>query len=260
MGPSLQWYPLDIYLAQFSLFAQLNSTSENVGIVTDRPFGSPVNFRVNLDKKSSRNTDQGLYIRLDVRRSGAVKLLVFIIVLANWLATIAFLWITVAALLWPESVVKEMFVIPIATLFAFTSVRANMPGAPAGFGAFMDFVGILPNLASMAIFSATLLFVILIRRTRTDVQEGDDESIYTRVGRLEEHKRASMPLTSPPTSPFPVFEKDRMSTVNSRRTPQRAVSGLGVPTPVVATNGESVTQPVHSEETSAPVVANTDSV
>ena len=36
--------------------------------------------------------------------------------------------------MWPEKVVKEMFVIPVATLFAFTSVRANMPGAPQGFG------------------------------------------------------------------------------------------------------------------------------
>ena len=29
---------------------------------------------------------------------------------------------------------KELFVIPIASLFAFTSVRSNMPGAPPGFG------------------------------------------------------------------------------------------------------------------------------
>ena len=49
-------------------------------------------------------------------------------------ASIAFLWITVASLLWPEEVVKELFVIPIAALFAFTSVRSNMPGAPKGFG------------------------------------------------------------------------------------------------------------------------------
>ena len=50
------------------------------------------------------------------------------------IASIAFLWITVASLLWPEEVVKELFVIPIAALFAFTSVRSNMPGAPKGFG------------------------------------------------------------------------------------------------------------------------------
>jgi hypothetical protein len=51
------------------------------------------------------------------------------------LVTIAFLWLTVAVLVWPErDVGREMFVVPIATLFAFTSVRMNMPGAPAGFG------------------------------------------------------------------------------------------------------------------------------
>jgi len=44
------------------------------------------------------------------------------------------LWITVASFIWPEDVVKELFVIPIAALFAFTTVRSNMPGAPPGFG------------------------------------------------------------------------------------------------------------------------------
>lgn len=48
--------------------------------------------------------------------------------------TIAFMWITVASVIWPEGVVKELFVIPIASLFAFTAVRSNMPGAPSGFG------------------------------------------------------------------------------------------------------------------------------
>ncbi|KAF8994993.1 hypothetical protein BDQ17DRAFT_1330844 [Cyathus striatus] len=32
---------------------------------------------------------------------------------------------------------KEVFAIPIATLFTFTSLRGMMPGAPSGFGATM---------------------------------------------------------------------------------------------------------------------------
>jgi hypothetical protein len=32
---------------------------------------------------------------------------------------------------------SEMFVVPVGALFAFTAVRANFPGAPAGFGLFM---------------------------------------------------------------------------------------------------------------------------
>jgi hypothetical protein len=42
--------------------------------------------------------------------------------------------ITVACMLWHEAVVKDMFILPLSALFAFTSVRANMPGAPQGFG------------------------------------------------------------------------------------------------------------------------------
>jgi hypothetical protein len=48
--------------------------------------------------------------------------------------TVAFLWITVAAFIWEAQIVTEMFVLPVGALFAFTSVRANLPGAPAGFG------------------------------------------------------------------------------------------------------------------------------
>ena len=52
-------------------------------MITNAPFGSPVNFKVNVDQENSVNTDQGLYLHLDVRRSGAVRLLVIFIVLAN---------------------------------------------------------------------------------------------------------------------------------------------------------------------------------
>jgi hypothetical protein len=34
-----------------------------------------------------------------------------------------------------DKIVAEMFVLPIGTLFAFTAVRTNFPGAPEGFGA-----------------------------------------------------------------------------------------------------------------------------
>ena len=75
------------YFAQFSLFAQLNSTNTSVGIITNSPFGNPVNFRMRLDKNLSQSTDEGVYLRLDVRRSIAVRLLVMFIVLANCTST-----------------------------------------------------------------------------------------------------------------------------------------------------------------------------
>ena len=51
------------------------------------------------------------------------------------IVTAAFLWLSIACLLWHnERIIKEMFVLPVTALFAFTTVRANLPGAPAGFG------------------------------------------------------------------------------------------------------------------------------
>jgi uncharacterized protein YqhQ len=50
------------------------------------------------------------------------------------IVTIVFLWITIACVMWHESIIKDMFTLPIAALFAFTSIRQNLPGAPAGFG------------------------------------------------------------------------------------------------------------------------------
>lgn len=47
----------------------------------------------------------------------------------------AFLIISAATLAYPNPrIYGEMFVLPIGVLFAFTSIRANLPGAPAGFG------------------------------------------------------------------------------------------------------------------------------
>ncbi|KAJ7148490.1 hypothetical protein C8R43DRAFT_1009152 [Mycena crocata] len=161
---SLQAYPYDVYLFQISMFAQLASTNASVGIVLEQSFGIPINFDIILDKSTSTNTDEGMLLNFTVSRSKAVVSLVILIVVANWLVTIAFLWITVAAFIWNEDIVAEMFVLPIGALFAFTSVRSNLPGAPAGFGAVVDYYGILPNLGLMTLFSAILLFGVLYRR------------------------------------------------------------------------------------------------
>ena len=51
------------------------------------------------------------------------------------LTAAVFLIISAATLVYrPHEIYSEMFVVPVSALFAFTSVRANFPGAPAGFG------------------------------------------------------------------------------------------------------------------------------
>ncbi|KAK7020333.1 hypothetical protein R3P38DRAFT_3358150 [Favolaschia claudopus] len=161
---SIQAYPFDEYFLLILMWARLANTNESVGISFDQSFGTPINFELKLDTHTSVNNAVGLQLLYTVSRSTGVKALVIIIVVANWLVTIAFLWITVASFMWDHAIVAEMFVVPIATLFAFTSVRANLPGAPTGFGAVVDYYGILPNLALITLFSAILLLQVLYRR------------------------------------------------------------------------------------------------
>ncbi|KAK7039884.1 hypothetical protein R3P38DRAFT_2696005 [Favolaschia claudopus] len=161
---SLQAYPFDLYFFQASMFAQLADTNQSAGIVLAKSFGTPINFDVRLNSTGSQNNEHGFLLQFNVSRSAAVISLVVIIVIANWLVTIAFLWITVAAFIWDHEIVAEMFVLPIATLFAFTSVRGSLPGAPTGFGAVVDYYGILPNLGLITLFSAVLLIRVLYRR------------------------------------------------------------------------------------------------
>ncbi|KAJ7486895.1 hypothetical protein FB451DRAFT_1391763 [Mycena latifolia] len=128
------------------MLAQSASTNASVGIVLEISTGF-----------HSTNNEQGVSLEFTIFRSTAVIGLVITVAIANWLVTIAFLWITAAAFLWDKDIVAEMFVLSIGTLFAFTSVRSNLPGAPAGFGAVVDYYGILPNLGLNTLFTSVLL-------------------------------------------------------------------------------------------------------
>jgi hypothetical protein len=62
------------------------------------------------------------------------------------LAATAFLVIVAATLVYPHhTIYSEMFIVPVGALFAFTGVRANLPGAPDGFGKLID---LTPTFAS----------------------------------------------------------------------------------------------------------------
>lgn len=99
-----------------------------------------------------------LYLVLQVKRSQAIQTFVILTALTNCtvsngfrltystnlilrsapgLIAIGFLMVSVATLIYtPHEIYGEMFIVPIGALFAFTSVRANFPGAPVGFGTF----------------------------------------------------------------------------------------------------------------------------
>jgi hypothetical protein len=167
IGNGLQAYPFDKYFANIYLFAlettNNQSTPQPLGLGDAR--GAVSNFQADFDLDTD-SVEQGLTISLSIERSRAILLFCMVIIVANWIITLVFLWTTVACMLWKEQVVKELFVIPVSVLFAFTAVRGSMPGAPAGFGAFIDFVGILPNLAVLTVCSFILIFLIMLERIR----------------------------------------------------------------------------------------------
>ncbi|TFY74664.1 hypothetical protein EWM64_g9350 [Hericium alpestre] len=104
------------------------------------------------------------------------------------LISLVFAVITIKCVLFGHGLEASILVIPVATLFAFTSLRAAMPGAPSGFGerdsastvssadlaslrtsgAIVDFVGTLPSLAFLAVESFLCLMHLIIRPTEKD--------------------------------------------------------------------------------------------
>ncbi len=108
-------------------------------------------FAIELHSSETINLPEGLVITLYVKRSVAVKVLAVLIVCTNcksllacsddfWTITlgtitIAFIYIAAACLVWEdERIVTQLFALPVAALFAFTSVRSTLPGAPTGLG------------------------------------------------------------------------------------------------------------------------------
>jgi hypothetical protein len=173
IGSGLQAYPFDKYYAALYMYVEERlpgNTTRDTLITVDLVRGVAANFHTDF-KPEFNEVDKGLLISFNVDRSVAIKVFCLAIIITNWIVSLVFLWITVACLFWKERVVKELFAIPITVLFAFSAVRGSMPGAPAGFGAFIDYVGILPNFAVLTVCSFVLILLVLIERIKTGSPE-----------------------------------------------------------------------------------------
>ncbi|KDR72369.1 hypothetical protein GALMADRAFT_159048, partial [Galerina marginata CBS 339.88] len=173
---TFQSYPFDVYAAPFSFYTQNVETGAITALKVSDSFGIAVNFKISLlyTIVSYNRAQQNLQFYLKIERSTATKMFVVMVAVTNWLTATAFLTICAATIVYrkPHTIYAEMFVVPVGALFAFTSVRANLPGAPVGFGATIDLFTILPVLIIMSLCIAsqsfTLLLVILYRRIRQE--------------------------------------------------------------------------------------------
>jgi hypothetical protein len=167
---NLQGYPFDIYVAPFIFYVRNIDTGDIVAPNVTKSFGVVVNFQMSLSMSlvvSNRFGDERLYFELRIERSRAIKVYTIMVAITNWLIATAFLIICASTLVYDvPHIYSEMFVVPVGALFAFTSVRVNLPGAPPGFGTTMDLYSTLPVLILISLCSVFLLLTILLWRIR----------------------------------------------------------------------------------------------
>ncbi|TFY78783.1 hypothetical protein EWM64_g5230 [Hericium alpestre] len=84
-----------------------------------------------------------------------------VIIMAMWLVNLDLTAIMIKAVCFRYRMEPSVLVVPVSTLFAFTSLRGTMPGAPASFGAIIDFVGTLPTFAFLIMSTLFCLLCFL---------------------------------------------------------------------------------------------------
>ncbi|GJE91730.1 hypothetical protein PsYK624_078810 [Phanerochaete sordida] len=178
-------YPFDRYLAEVWAYAQVNGTNDTVGLIIADTRGAAFGFDTRIPSSAELKRDYGLNIPednllgeggnidvlLDIRRTVLVRAYVVTIIVAMWLITLLLLAISIKAALFMYNVDMAILVAPVATLFAFTTLRTALPGAPSGFGAIIDFVGTLPSLAALIAITVVCLIHVLVRSTSKIVHD-----------------------------------------------------------------------------------------
>ncbi|KAF8989866.1 hypothetical protein BDQ17DRAFT_1434178 [Cyathus striatus] len=164
--PIFTWYPNEensdyftspVFRSKSLLFNSVRKSDQNEdSTLQDYPFD--VGFKASSDGGLSGLSDTAYANTITLQRSGLIKTYVLTIVIGVWLVTLTFVGSTMKVIFRFEQP-KEVFAIPIATLFAFTTLRTTMPGAPPGFGAI---IGLLPCLAIITVTSVVLLAYMVI--------------------------------------------------------------------------------------------------
>ncbi|KAF8995000.1 hypothetical protein BDQ17DRAFT_1524237 [Cyathus striatus] len=192
---SLQNYPFDTYQALLFVYANETIMNTSVYIEVDVSDGVAVGFKTSSN--TSLSGDNRYYINeVSLARSGLIKAYVICIVGGVWLVTVAFVG-SVMKILFGYTQPNDVFLVPVATLFAFTGLRGTMPGAPAGFGAiigkyptsiicagtnlFLDFAGILPSLAIITAAGVFLFAYKVIHDEDGKVMEPNISAMWKRV-------------------------------------------------------------------------------
>lgn len=152
---SFQNYPFDVYFASINLLALEVGTNAHVGLKVVSSDGIAVGFHLKPDLTIPNSVAGEIRAIIHIDRGALVKAYAIVIVIAVWIVTLVFVFITFYSAVGGYPQPRELLVVPVATLFTVTQLRATMPGAPTGFGAIIDYVALLPCLSLMIICAAT---------------------------------------------------------------------------------------------------------
>ncbi|KAI0745820.1 hypothetical protein C8Q76DRAFT_42158 [Earliella scabrosa] len=168
---TLQSYPYDKYRAELVFFAEQASNNASMSIAIVKTTGIAVGFNVRVKDTGPDVVDNfGTVVKsIEITRGPVVRLYAIFIVIVVWLVTLTFMAICVLNVFFGKGINNGVLVLPMGTLFAFTQLRSTLPGAPSGFGAAIDFVGILPCLALLTFCSIFMTGVFIWRNPEHDV-------------------------------------------------------------------------------------------
>lgn len=167
-------YPFDWYKVQFLMAAQSPTTNLSVqtaGASIFNPDSSQWVARTTYDYLDSLQDGTSVPAKLSVfivpKRHIVVKISAFLLLIFNWLVTVALLYMTVLNVFGRIKMPEDMDAVALlfAGLFALPSVRSVMPGNPP-FGCLIDFIGILPNLVIISGCATSLLVSRMLRESQ----------------------------------------------------------------------------------------------
>lgn len=171
---ALQSYPWDQYYARIYIFATDAHSGASVPLSMGQTAGLPVGFMSQLKTGStSAKNPHAISIDVTFSRGLVVRMYAVIIIISIWLITLVVLAAFIFSIILGRKLPREVMIVPITTLFTFTQLRETLPGAPVGFGAIIDFVGILPCLALLSICSVGMIGIFLFRNPEVNRTEPD---------------------------------------------------------------------------------------
>ncbi|KDQ62018.1 hypothetical protein JAAARDRAFT_45428 [Jaapia argillacea MUCL 33604] len=200
-GRTTQSYPFDKYFASIFMFARDINNSQFMPVNINQTGGIAVlvylpllwdqmfisilsGFNTELTAKYYDSEFPAILTNIEITRGQVIRVYALLIVIAIWLVTLTFLAACIAVIFLRMAMPSAVLALPVATLFAFTQLRGTLPGAPAGFGAIIDFVGILPCLAILTFCSVLMIAVFLFRNPEKGL---DPERDFTVLVKQEKH-------------------------------------------------------------------------